>query len=87
MLQQMVKHHAYLQLYPKLEWMVISSKTIKEQMFRSKSEPSKAQPTLQKSSRPGKVQNLHLVLPNAGKSVRWRERLEFLPAETIHLFV
>lgn len=82
----MVKHHAYLQLYPKLAWMVISSKTIKEQMFTvtSKSEPSKAHPTLQKSSRPSKVQNLQLVLPDAGKSVSWREGLEFLPAETIH---
>lgn len=66
----MVKHHAYLQLYPKTVWMVISSKTIKEQMLTSKSEPLNTQPTLQKSSRPRKVQNLHLLLPNAVKSVR-----------------
>lgn len=58
----MVKHHAYLQLYPKSVWMVISSETIKEQMFTRKSEPLKAQPTLKKFSKPNKVQNLHLVL-------------------------
>ena len=64
----MVKHHAYLQLYPQPVWMVTSSKTIKEQMFTSRSEPLKGQPTLHKSSRPSKIQDLHLVLPNAGKS-------------------
>lgn len=59
----MVKHHAYLQLYLKSVWMVISSETIKEQMFTHKSEPLKAQPTLKKSSKPNNVQNLHLMLP------------------------
>lgn len=86
-LQQMVKHHAYLLLYPKLVWLVISSKTIKEQMFINKSEPSKVQPTLQNSSWPCELQNVHLVLANSGKPVRWREELEFLPTEKIHWFV
>lgn len=58
----MVKHHAYLQLYLKSVRMVISSETIKEQMFTGKSEPLKAQPALQKFSKPNNVQNLHLVL-------------------------
>lgn len=76
----MAKHHAYLQLYPKLVWMVISSKTIKEQMFTSKSEPSKAQPTLQKSS--GQVESRTYTY--CSQILRWREGLVFLPAETIH---
>lgn len=60
----------YLQLYPKLVWLVISSKTIKEQMFTNKSEPSKVQSTLQNSSWPCELQNIHLVLTNSAKSVR-----------------
>jgi len=83
----MVKHHAYLQLYPKSVRMVISSETIKEQMFTGKSEPIKAQPALQKYSKPNKVQNLRLVLLKPGKSGRWKEGLEFLPAEKICQFV
>lgn len=44
----MVKHHAYLQLYPKSVCMIISSKTIMEQMFPSKSQTLKGPLTVEK---------------------------------------
>lgn len=52
-----------------------------------KSKLPKVQPTMQNSSWPCELQNIHLVLRNSGKPVRRREGLEFLPAETIHCFV